>query len=288
MLEYIADHTNGWYFAIRSEMVEQQTGCTLFFIMKKLLVPIDFSFSSGKALNNAHSIAEHLGLNLNLLHCYSPHEYNRPHDFGEKDYSTGIRGMLKDFYKKHVGEIPDNTRFLACEGSLGEEVAVISQHYDLIILSGNEFGSHLKRWIGSRSSYIASRAKCPVLIMPSSISYEKFSGWEKIWHIKRTAKENSIDEEKLQILKIDPVNVEIKSFKQTTFKSALWRSVVAYVKTPDEEIRKALVDAREREQVDLVLLVSHSKDSLQKFVNDDALQIIFGFKIPVLIYQKRK
>ncbi len=251
--------------------------------MNRILVPINFSSSSANALQYARRLAGDLGMRLTLLHCYPQQAFSRPFDFGKKDYGQGAREMLTDFYKKHVGDQPVDLRFIAQPGSVAEKVASVSGSYGLIVLSSNTLSSKLHRWMGSRTAYIASMAKCPVLIIPPAMEY---NNWNKIWHIKRRDNETSIIENGLGEFGMDSALVEEKSFSQTTFKSALWRSVVAYVKQPKEELRRAILVGKQTEKIDLMILVSHQKDSFQKFVNDNTTQIIFQFNIPVLIFQE--
>lgn len=256
--------------------------------MKRILVPVNFSNSAGTSLRYAASLSRHLGLGLTLLHCYPIHAYNRPYDFGKKDYAAGIRKMLKDFSKEHLGELHDNIGFLAQTGPVSEKIAQISHQYQIIILSGKKFSSNVSRWLGSKSSYIASKAQCPVLIIPSSlVHFPKELTWEKIWHIKRKENETAIIEKALPKLKINPDGVETKSLQQTTFKSAFWKVLVSYVQSPKAEVQPSIIEAREKESIDLFLLVSHGKDSFETFVRNEAFQIIFKFDIPVLIIQAK-
>ena len=250
--------------------------------MKRILVPIDFSPTSVNSLKYAQHLSESVGMSLSLLHCYPVREYSRPYDFGKKGYRTGIREMLIDFYKTHLNKDIKAVRLLIKKGSLLDTVALISSQYDIIVLGSKNFGSRLQRWMGCRSSYIASTAKCPVIIKPSSVDYHK---WNKIWHINRKENESFIVQRYLKKLAINPELIEVKSLQQSTFKSALWQSVVSYAKAPKAELREKILEANPDEKIDLMILVSHGKDNFQKFLKDDALHIIFQFNIPVLIFQ---
>lgn len=251
--------------------------------MKRILVPINFSVPSGNALQYAHHLADHLGLGLSLVHCYSAQEYSRPYNFGKKDYHTGIREMLKEFYHELVKEPGKEPRYLAKMGSVVEQVATMSCDFQMTILSSNTPGGKLIRWMGSRTSSIASMAQCPVMIIPPDTKYEP---WNKIWHIDRNPNETPIIEKRLKRVKIDPALVEHKSLHQTTFTSVLWQSIVSYVKTPKADLLEAIKEASKQEKIDLIILVSHQKNSFRKFVNHDAFQAIFQYNIPVLIFQE--
>lgn len=254
--------------------------------MGKILVPIDFSQSSLRILQYAREFARDSGMQLNLLHCYSQHEYNRPYNFGNREYSHGIKEMLEDFYKKHIEEPDKGTRFLAIESSFSDGIISVSNNFELVVLESKDFDSNLQRWMNSNTSYIGSLAQCPVLIKPPLATY---TPWKKIWHIQRNENEYSIIKKFLGKLKIAPSLVEAKSFKQTTFKSALWKSIVAYIKSPKEELLSTVLNAkRDEENIDLIILISHDTNIFRKFINDDAMQIIFRFNIPVMIFQDNK
>lgn len=250
--------------------------------MKRILVPIDFSASSGNALRYAHQLAEHLRLGLSLLHSYPVKEYSRPYDFGKKDYHTGIREMLGTFYEEWVEEPSKDVRFLAKTGSVVDNVTALSSGFQLVILCSNTLGSKLTRWMGSKATSIASTARCPVII---ASPWVKYRDWNKIWHINRRENESGIIKKYLRKLKIEPDLVECKFLDQTSFTSVLWGSIVTYIKTKKEVDREVLMEARKNEKVDLIILVSHRRNTFKRFVNHDAFQLIFQFSIPVLVIQ---
>ena len=250
--------------------------------MTKILVPIDFSLESANALNFAHQLSLVKGMKLTLLHCYPIEEYNRKLIHGKKKYGKGIRKMLIDFYHKHINKEIGETRFVAEPGSIVQMMGSVSFDYKLIVLSGNKYNSAFIRWIGSKASFIASKAKCPVIIVPPSTSY---SSWDNIWQLQRSQGDRPVVEFWLNKLNLDPAIVQIKSLTQTSFTSAIWKSFIAYVKKPKEELREIIEAAKPNEIIDLILLVSHQKDSFHKFVNDETIQIVFQFGIPVMIFQ---
>lgn len=250
--------------------------------MKRILVPIDFSASSGNALRYAQQLAQQLSFGLSLLHCYPIMEYSRPYDFGKKDYHTGVREMLRSFYKEWIEEEEKGTRFLAKTGSVVSIVAAIGHDFQLVVLSSNTLGSKFTKWMGSKASSIASTARCPVMIVSPSVKYH---AWKKVWHINRRENEAGILKKYLPKLKIDPATIETKFLDQTSFSSLLWRSIITYVKTKKEVLRQVGSQMSKEEEIDLVILVSHRKNTFHKFVNHEGFQVIFQFNMPVLVFQ---
>ena len=233
----------------------------------------------------AYRLADRSGARITLFHCFSDKSYNRPYDFGKQDYAAGIMEMLRDFYREYIddgeGAFP---KMIAIPGTIISKVASLSRKYDLIVLGSSRFGTKAQRWISSRVAYFASDARCPVLVVPAAGEY---GPWEKIWHIKRKEGEEQFVEKMLDRLEITPSSLAVKAFGQKTFSSSFWRSVVAFIKSPTDDLRQDILKHHPREEIDLILLVSYERERFRKFVKDDAVRVIFEFRIPVLIFQGR-
>ncbi|MFK7807757.1 MAG: universal stress protein [Saprospiraceae bacterium] len=253
--------------------------------MNRILVPIDFTETAANALQYASELSIHNRKFLTLFYCYPAQEHSRKYDFGEQNYEDRLQQMLIDFYKKHVSEEKGKTRFLTRMGTIVNEITLISARYSMIILSGNNFESTLQRWISSRVANIASLAKCPVLIIPKIANYDS---WTNVWHFKRKDNEPSIVNQWIEKEQFNPFSIKVKTLKQTSFTSIIWESFVKYIKAPKEELRQAILDENSSERINLILLVSHFKDTFRKFLDDEVMQIIFQFGIPVLVFQAGK
>lgn len=251
--------------------------------MSRILVPIDFSPSSINSLKYAHQLSIETDMPLSLFHCFHAHDYNRRFDFGKKDYATGIKEMLVDFYKKHAQEKIGKTHFLAQAGTVIEKVVALSSRYKLIVLGGRNFTSSFHKWLGSRSSNIASLAKCPVMIITPSAHY---TPWDNIWHINRKDNESDIVKKAVKALDVDLSHIQTKSFEQTKFNSSFWQMIVSSIVGSKKSPNQELLDALSNEKVDLIALVSHQKDAFQNFVNSHDIQVLFQNHIPILVFQE--
>ncbi|MFT5765290.1 MAG: hypothetical protein ACI8X3_002727, partial [Saprospiraceae bacterium] len=165
-----------------------------------------------------------------------------------------------------------------------EQVIQLSINYQLILLNYKKSGSSINRWFGGRSTAIASLAFCPVVMVPISA---KYSSWDCIWHIKRKDNEDKIIDPWIKKLAINPLAIQPKFLEQQTFISLIWKSMVAYIKKPQETIRQTIIEAAPSQEINLILLVSHQKDSFQRFIQNEAIQILFEFGIPVMIFQAK-
>ena len=252
--------------------------------MNRVLVPVDFSANSANTLKYAHQLAIDKGMQLSLLYCFPNEEYSRKYDFSDIDYAEGIRDMLQAFYQEHIIDQKGSPDFIALKGSVVENIIQISISYKLILLGYKNFSTSINRWFGSRSIAIASLAYCPVIMVPPSTVY---APWNNIWHIKRKNNESRIIEMGLKDLTINPSVIQAKLLEQSTFTSLIWKSMVAYIKKPKESLRKVIIEAAPSEAINLIMLVSHQKESFQNFVHNEAIQILFEFGIPVMIFQAK-
>ncbi len=251
--------------------------------MNRILVPVNFSTACEHTLQFAHDIANTLGVGIDLLHCFPVQAYNRMYNFGKQDYSLGIKDMLSNFYERNLPTSEITPNLYAKPGSVIENIAALSAEYQLVLISSNTFSEKAKQWLGSRATGIISTARCPVLIVSPVAHYHS---WEKIWHIKR--RDNEILRHRLNKLKIKPQLVQEKTFIQKTFTSAIWQKIVAYSNTPKESLPQAVKTNEFEEEVHLIILVCHEKESFLQFLRADAMQFIFQFPVPVLIFPMRK
>jgi nucleotide-binding universal stress UspA family protein len=252
--------------------------------MKRILVPIDFSASAANTLKFANKLAVDKGMDLTLLYCYPVEDYSRKYDFPGMTYGQGIQEKLKNFYHDNISDQIGDIKFLARAGSVVERVVLLSVDFQLILLSSKEFSSSVNRWFGTHTSAIASLASCPVVLVPSMAEY---TPWESIWHIKRKEKESSIIEPWLTKIGINPDCIEIKFLEQTSFTSMIWKSMVAFINKPQESLRKSIIEASPTKEINLIILVSHQKNTFQSFVHNEAVQILFEFGIPVIVFQAK-
>ena len=252
--------------------------------MKRILVPIDFSASAANTLKFANKLAVDKGMDLTLLYCYPVEDYSRKYDFPGMTYGQGIQEKLKRFYQDNISDQVGDTKFLARAGSVVERVVLLSIDFQFILLSSKEFSSSVNRWFGTRTTAIASLASCPVVLVPSIAEY---TPWESIWHIKRKEKESSIIEPWLTKIGINPDFVETKFLQQTSFTSMIWKSMVAFINKPQESLRQRIIEASPAKEINLIILVSHQKEAFQSFLQNEAVQILFEFGIPVIVFQAK-
>lgn len=250
---------------------------------KKILVPISFSDSSVNALKKAASLYDNC--QITLLHCYPVQAYNRPYDFGSKSYDIGIREMLINFSQKHLNSEGAQVNYMIMSGPVSNTVAKYSDQFDLLVMSKKNDLQSTGYWFGDKVYYIASKGMCPVLLVPDTDKLLDLTKCGNIWHINRQSNETQILQDKLPQLEIDSVTVEHKTLSQSHFKSSFWKAILNYAAQHDDQSLNQISESVKNENVDLVILVSHRKNTFQKFMKAEVVQIFNQYNIPILIFQ---
>lgn len=146
---------------------------TLEELMKKILVPIDFSENAHKALSFAIRIADKTKARLLILYVYHPYV----NDIALPEYigSLEIYRELEESYREKLDEAVAFARRqgVHAEGvweTGGTQPAILDQarsnQIDLIVMGRTGQGGLLDKLLGSNSAAIASDADCAVLIIP--------------------------------------------------------------------------------------------------------------------------
>lgn len=141
--------------------------------MKSILVPIDFSENSDKAIAAAKIIAETDGAQLTFLHAYQPYvaDVSLPltssslpvYQELEKSYQARLDAYvdlaLEEGFKAHA---------VWAQGDLDDAIHSYAKANatDLIVVGRTGRGGFLDKLIGSAATKIAMDAPCPVLIIP--------------------------------------------------------------------------------------------------------------------------
>ena len=142
----------------------------------RILVPIDFSETSLKALAEAARLTSALSAELTLIHVLAPGGARRsltpgasrpaPSDVMEADAKEGDE--LKRLREEYLPEIDDVTLQIVAGESAAEAITDQAKrmHANMIVMSshGRTGLSHVL--IGSVAEAVVKSALCPVLIVP--------------------------------------------------------------------------------------------------------------------------
>src|SRR5262245_29402143 len=142
-------------------------------VIKRILVPVDFSDDSLKALAYARDIAKAFGAELLLLYVVEPVYYATPADMyvttpnmtmlldeQRKIGTTPLRRLITDLEKKK-----QRVRGMVKTGSPGQVIAdtAKSVRADLIVIATHGRSGLAHLFMGSVSEKVVRHASCPVL-----------------------------------------------------------------------------------------------------------------------------
>jgi universal stress protein A len=135
------------------------------FKLRRILVPIDFSDCSKKALDYAIPFTRQFGAELNLLHVVEP--YPAVPEMAPYDAETIEEGRLElEALRKDLGNVgPCST--LVRKGAPPTEITSAARDLDvdLIIISTHGRKGLSRMFLGSTAERIVRSAPCPVLIV---------------------------------------------------------------------------------------------------------------------------
>ena len=141
--------------------------------LKNILVPIDFSEQSQKALRYAARFAEQFGSTIILLHVfevltypaelgYMPVELQVDWDAARKNTNERLEALAKEELKPTI-----QTKVLVRSGTPFNEIAAAARelNVDLIILSTHGYSGLKHLLMGSTAERVVRHAPCPVLVV---------------------------------------------------------------------------------------------------------------------------
>jgi nucleotide-binding universal stress UspA family protein len=139
--------------------------------LKKILVPIDFSDDSRKALTYALRFAEQFGATITLLHVVEPIVYPAESGFVPVEMQTMAASMQTDAKTKlnalarQAIKPPLSGEALVRTGSPFHEIATLAKKLDMdLIIIGTHGYTGLKHlFLGSTAERVVRYAPCPVL-----------------------------------------------------------------------------------------------------------------------------
>jgi nucleotide-binding universal stress UspA family protein len=142
------------------------------FRIKKILVPVDFSDCSRKALRYALALAKEHQAAITLVHVISPPSYPVG-EFGGLEYGNLVADMrvggekqLKEMARNDVGNAaPVDIRILS--GAPATEVVETAKELDvdMIVVSTHGHTGLKHVLLGSVAEHVVRTAPCPVLVV---------------------------------------------------------------------------------------------------------------------------
>ena len=141
--------------------------------IKRLLVPVDFSEPSNKALECAARFAQQFGADITVVHVMDPIQYPRDWDYlplvganGQKSaVEKELRQRLQELAQQTLNPLLPATTFVRA-GTPWNEIAILAKEKkaDLIVI-GTHGRTGLKHALmGSTAERVVRHAPCAVLV----------------------------------------------------------------------------------------------------------------------------
>lgn len=146
--------------------------------MKSLLVPVDFSDTSGRLLGRAEDEARLRGARLILLHVIEPAAEVAGFETDPEMMRLRVGQDLEDERRIEAARIKEladgvRSRGLECESSVkfglpaDEILASVKEHgVDLVVMGSHGHGAIYHLFTGSVVTGVLKRIECPVMIVP--------------------------------------------------------------------------------------------------------------------------
>lgn len=155
-----------------SRSADEANGPPSPFRLTKILVPVDFSDCSKKALQYAIPLAKQFGAAITLLHVVQVNYASGP-EFGtidfpllESDLRKSAQTQLAALVEKEIsGQVPHQTE--VCVGAEAAEIVQAAKELesDLIIISTHGRTGLRHVFLGSVAENVVRLAPCPVLVV---------------------------------------------------------------------------------------------------------------------------
>ncbi|WP_138485275.1 universal stress protein [Dyadobacter bucti] len=275
--------------------------------MKKILIPIDFSENSQKALKAAKTIANETGAELAIMHTSQSENTGIAMPMTESTHV--MLDELENSYKQQLDE------YVAGAQSEGYQVkgiwesnaiqtAILRQanyiNADLIVVGRTGQGTFIDKLIGSSSTAIALEASCPVLVVPAQATLKGF---------KNIVYATQFDPQETQILHqvkvlTEQLGAKLSLVKINSFHEPECHADQAHMLRTIQELDMAEMDVVIVEDVsfieginkfcyqrgaDLLIVSNRERYFLQQYLTNPSMtrRLVVETHLPLLVYHIR-
>ena len=150
---------------------------------KHILVPIDFSTQSTRALKSAVQVARRYAATITLVHVVEPIFYTHDYGYGpvrrqrpNEGLMRHVRQRLQVLRRRHV-DTALTCKVVIKSGSAFDQIAKAAEELDadLIVMPTRGFTHHQPGEIGSTAERVVRHATCPVLTVRKPVLLGKRS-----------------------------------------------------------------------------------------------------------------
>ncbi len=144
--------------------------------MKKIIVPVDFSEASFKAVELAIHVAEHIEAEIEMIHVLE--EKNDPYSTITETHRTEVEKEFEKAINKYKDKLAHGKlSYEIAQGKIYREIISHAkyQNAELIVTSTHGSSSFEELFIGSNAHRMITFSEVPVLVIRNDIPKQKFS-----------------------------------------------------------------------------------------------------------------
>ncbi|MCF8295931.1 MAG: universal stress protein [Saprospiraceae bacterium] len=280
-----------------------------------ILVPIDFSGKSISALEQSFILAKLIDLEITLLHVIQDSGFNFFTSLFSEDQNTKYKEEYEKKQKEKLQEIADEKskksgiviHTMIAKGRTYSKILEIADTIDakyIVMANSSTEVNHEKMILGTNSSRVVSKAKCPVLtvncidgsrvrhsikkiVLPLDISKDtrqkvtkavefakNYNSVIKLVVVLLTSESTIVKQLKTQLLQVE--NYIKKSGVQVT------AEILHGLKGKDK-ISDIIVNYVENRNADLIMIMTQQENELMEyFIGSNAREILRKSTIPVM------
>jgi nucleotide-binding universal stress UspA family protein len=253
--------------------------------MNTILLPTDFSDNSLKAIEFAAMLAKQNQSRLLLFHAFSEYTsfsmspYSVEQDIPKEDMTEeALQKIAANLVSVHGESVPVNYR--SRPGEAVEEIEKIAaeENVSLIVMGTKGTSDTVDSLMGSNTSSLVRKVKCPVLAVPANA---RFKGLRKVVFASGFENDDTVPLQILQQLlqgftpeitilnirsRFEPEFGEREAQALERLKSALPGSNLVFVQQTNDDVEDAIQAYCREYQADLLVLPLHKKGWLEKLL----------------------
>jgi nucleotide-binding universal stress UspA family protein len=265
--------------------------------MRKVLIPTDFSPVSKNALVYGLNLYKNSDTEFEIIHIYHPAFDPVQPEILES--SLGLETVKNEIMEGFVNSVSklaeENNVLLESRIEIGltvEKIVELSRDYELIIMGSTGINSLISQIFGGISSEVASKSKCPVLLVPTSVNYKRLN------NIIYSYDYDGIDDAVLndvggftkrynaKIHFVHIYNKEKKSINIVLPHNFDIDHTISIVQA--DSVREGLSKYIEENEIDIVIMATKTKNFWEKIINrSHTRQFSLTTKIPLLVYHEK-
>ena len=144
----------------------------------RIMVPLDGSAFSERALSPARTLARRFGATLDLVHVHEPPPLFGQAPMYDTQYDAEVRRQMRDAHAALATRVVQEGGVTATATFLdGKVVPALRQHAadtraDLIIMTSHGRGGISRAWLGSVADRLIREVDAPVFLVPTTDAYD--------------------------------------------------------------------------------------------------------------------